>query len=303
VVVAFDIACGECDYCKRQEYSCCDTTNPSKLMEEMYGQRIAALFGYSHLTGGVPGCQAEYLRVPIADVNCLKIPDNVPDEKALYLSDIVPTSYHGTELGGVKEGTTVAIWGLGPVGLLTARWCQIRKAKRIVGIDCVPERLAIAKNLGIELIDFSKEDTVKTLLSMVPGGVDVAIECVGFEWSKTVTHKVERALNLETDTADILTECILCTRKCGTISIIGAYAGFTNHFPIGALMEKSLHVTGGQCFTQKYWKMCLEKIQKGEFDPLFVVTHKGFLSDAPQLFSKFFNREDGIVKVFLRPGK
>jgi len=301
VVVAFDIACGECDYCKKEEYSCCDLTNPSKLMEELYGQRISAIFGYSHLTGGVPGCQAEYVRVPFADVNCLKIPDDLPDEKALYLSDIVPTAYHGTDIGKVTEGSTVAIWGLGPVGLLTARWCQIRKAKRIIGIDCVPERLELAKKMGIEIIDFKKNDTVKTLLAMVPGGVDTSIECVGFEWTKSWTHTLERKFGLETDTSDILTELITCTRKCGTVSIIGAYLGTSNQFPIGALMEKSLHVTGGQSFTQKYWKMCLEKIKSGEIDPTFVVSHKAKLSDTPELYKRFYNRENGVIKLFLRP--
>jgi len=301
VVIAFDIACGECDYCKREEYSCCDFTNPSKLMGELYGQRTSAMFGYSHLTGGVPGCQAEYVRVPYAETNCLKIPDDVPDEKALYLSDIVGTSYHGTELGQVKEGSTVAVWGLGPVGLLTVRWCQIRKAKRIIGIDCIPERLEVARRMGIEVIDFKKNDTTKTLLAMIPGGVDTSIECVGFEWTKSWLSTLEFKLGLETDTSDILTECITCTRKAGTVSIIGVYVGTTNHFPIGALMEKSLHVTGGQSFTQKYWKMCLEKIRSGEMDPTIAVSHKAKLSNAPELYKKFYNREDGVIKVFLRP--
>jgi threonine dehydrogenase-like Zn-dependent dehydrogenase len=270
-------------------------------MEELYGQRISAMFGYSHLTGGVPGCQAEYVRVPYAEMNCLKIPDDVPDEKALYLSDIVGTSYHGTELGQVKEGSTVAIWGLGPVGLLTARWCQIRKAKRIIGIDCVPERLEVARKMGIEIIDYKKHDTTKTLLAMVPGGVDTSIECVGFEWTKSWLSALEYKLGMETDTSDILKECITCTRKAGIVSIIGVYVGTTNHFPIGALMEKSLHVTGGQSFTQKYWKMCLEKIRKGEFDPTIAVSHKAKLSNAPELYKKFYNREDGVIKLFLRP--
>jgi len=301
VVVAFDIACGLCEYCKRQQYTTCDTTNPSKLMEKMYGHRTAALFGYSHLTGGIPGEQAEFVRVPFADINCLPIPDDVPDEKALYLSDIVPTAYHGTELANVQPGTVVGVWGLGPVGLCIARWCQIRGASRIIGIDCVPERLQIAKRLGIETVDFKAQNTVQALQEMVPGGLDCAIEAVGFEWSKTLTSKIERAIGLETDTADILSECITCTRKNGIISIIGAYAGYANHFPIGAFMEKHQLMTGGQSPTQKYWKMALEKIRTGEFDPTFVVSHKLPLSEAPLVYHKFFNREDGVVKVFLRP--
>ena len=197
--------------------------------------------------------------------------------------------------------------------MLTARWCQILKAKRIIGIDCVRERLEKALSLGIEIIDFSKQDTVKTLLAMVPGGVDTSIECAGFEWTKSWMSTIERKLGLETDSSDILTEMITCTRKFGYMSIIGVYVGTTNHFPIGAMMEKALHVagksssctvlrfSGGQSFTQKYWKMCLEKIRSGEFNPLIVVSHKGKLSDAPELYKKFYKREDGVIKVFLRP--
>jgi len=300
VVVAFDIACGVCDFCKREEYTACDTTNPSKEMELLYGDRTSALYGYSHLTGGVPGGQAEYVRVPFADVNCLPIPDEVPDEKALYLSDIVPTAYHGVALGKVKEGSTVAIWGLGPVGLLIARWAQILKAGRIIGIDRVPERLDRARHLGIELINFDQEDTVARVREMVPGGVDVAIEAAGFEYAKTTVHKIERTLSLETDTADVLTECIRAVRKFGIVSVIGVYVGLCNHFPIGALMEKGVTITGSQSPTQKYWKMALEKIKSGEMDPTFVISHKARLADGPILYEKFYNKDE-VIKVFIRP--
>jgi len=302
VVVAFDIACGTCDYCKREEYTGCDTSNPSKLMESMYGHRTAALYGYSHLTGGVPGGQSEYVRVPFADVNCLPVPDDVSDEKALYLSDVVPTAYYATEMGEVSEGSTVAIWGLGPIGLMAARWCQIRKAGRIIGIDCVPERLALAKNrLGIETINFKEQDVLKTLDKMVPGGVDVGIEAAGFEYSTTIRHKIERAVGLETDTADILTEIITAVRKFGRVSIIGVYSGTCNHFPIGAMMEKGLTVRGGQSPTQKFWKMAMEKIRSGELDPTFILSHKSTLAAGPMLYEKFYNRTEGVIKVFLRP--
>jgi len=301
VVVAFDIACGACDYCLNGNFSCCDTTNDSELMEKMYGHRTAALFGYSHLTGGVPGGQSDFIRVPFADVNCLPVPDDIPDEKALYLSDIVPTSYFGVDAGGVKEGSTVAVWGLGPVGMLIARWSQIKKARKIIGIDCVPERLQLARQLGIDVINFKEQDVVKALRDLVPGGLDTCIEAAGPEYSKSLKHKVERALALETDQCDILTECIMSVKKCGTVTIIGAYAGLTNHFPIGALMEKAIHVNGGQCPTQKYWPVCLDYIKSGEMDPTFVVTHKRRLSDGPQLYKQFYNKEDGIMKVFLRP--
>jgi len=300
VVVAFDIACGTCDYCKREEYTCCDTTNPSKLMETMYGHRTAALYGYSHLTGGVPGGQSEFVRVPFAEVNCLPVPDDLPDEKVLYLSDIVPTAYCGAYFGDVREGSTVAIWGLGPVGLLCARWCQILKARRIIGIDCVPQRIQMAKQLGIEVINFKEQKTVPTLLELVPGGVDVAIECAGFEYATTFMHKMERAVNLETDTADIFSEMFTCVRKSGNVSVIGVYAGYANHFPVGQMMEKALKIRGGQSPTQKFWKMALEKIRTGEMDPTFVVTNKAKLSDGPELYKKFSDKA-GVVKVFLRP--
>lgn len=302
VVVAFDIACGMCSYCQREEYTACDTTNPSKLQEAMYGHRSAALFGYSHLTGGVAGGQAQWARVPFADVNCLPLPDDLTDEQCLYLSDVVPTAYHGTELADVKEGTTVAIWGLGPIGLMIARWCQIRKAGRIIGIDCVPERIKCAQQvLGIETINFKEQDVCKTIANLVPGGVDASIEAAGFEYSTTMKHKIERAVGLETDTSDILTEMITATRKNGRVSLIGVYSGTTNHFPIGALMEKGLTMNGGQSPTQKYWKMALEKIRKGELDPTFIITHKMPLTEAANLYGKFYNKEDGVIKVFLRP--
>jgi len=301
VVVAFDIACGKCDYCKREEYTGCDTTNPSKLMEDMYGHRTAALFGYSHLTGGTPGGQADYVRVPWADVNCLPLPADVPDEKALYLSDVIPTAYHSCEFANVQKGSTVAIWGLGPIGLIAARWAQIRGASRIIGIDCIEERLRTAREvLKIETINYKEEDTVKGIFQRVPGGVDCSLECAGFEYPKTMLHKVEIALSLETDTADILTEMITATRKFGNVSIIGVYSGFANHFPIGAMMEKAITVKGGQSPTQKYWHMCLEKLRNGEMDPSFILTHRGKLSDAPKLYNQFYKR-DGVIKCFLRP--
>jgi len=300
VVVAFGICCGRCDFCKREEYTACDKTNPSKLVEAMYGARPAALYGYSHLTGGIPGGQADYVRVPFADYNCLVVPEDVPDDKALYLSDIVPTALHGVVLADVKEGSTVAIWGLGPVGLLAARWAQIKGAKTVIGVDCIKERLDIAKKvLGIETVNFNEEDTCKSILAKVPGGVDCSIECAGFEYSTTWKSKIERALMLQTDTADIFTEMFFCTRKFGSVSIIGVYSGYANHFPVGAMMEKDLIIKGGQSPTQKYWKYCLEKYRSGEMDPLFVVDTRATLKDGPKLYDQFYDKK--ILKVFLRP--
>jgi len=302
VVVAFDIVDGVCEYCKREEYTACETTNSSRLMKDMYGQALTGVYGYSHLTGGYPGGQAQYVRVPFADFNCLPVPDSVPDMKALFLSDVVCTSFHGTEVTNVSEGDVVGIWGLGPIGLLAARWCQIRGAKRIIGIDCVPERLQIAERvLGIETINFKKSDTLKTLKEICPRGLDVGIECAGFRYSKSWTHSVERALKLETDTADILTECIMAVRMFGRLGIVGDYVGYANHFPIGALMEKAIRVQGGQCPVQKYWKKCLKYIESGEFDPTFIVTHTLKIEDMPKAYKQFHNKEDGMIKVFIEP--
>jgi len=300
VVVAFDIACGTCEFCKREEFTACSETNPSLLMETMYGHRCAALYGYSHLTGGVPGGQSEYVRVPFADVNCLEIPANLSDEQVLYLSDVIPTSYHGLELARVNAGDKVGIWGLGPIGIMAARWCQIRKAGRIIGIDSVPERLDFAKKMGIEVLNFKEVNILKSLQEMT-GGLDAGIECAGFEYPKTLTHKVEIAVGLETDTCDILSEMIYAVRPYGRIGIIGVYSGFTNHFPIGAMMEKHILVQGGQSPTQKHWKMCLEKIQSGELDPTFIITHRGTLDQGAEFYKLFHAREQGIIKLFLRP--
>jgi len=300
VVISFSISCGDCAYCKRGETSCCDKTNPSRLMEKMYGHRTAGILGYSHMLGGYPGCQAQYVRVPFADVDLLPIPDDIPDEKALFLSDVVCTAYHSTELCNVQDGDVVGIWGLGPIGLLAARWCQIKGAKRVIGIDSVESRLDVAlTELGIEIIDFSKNDVCQLLSKMAPGGLDCAIDAAGFRYTTSTTHKIERALNLETDSCDVLTECITSLRKFGRLSIIADYVGYTNHFPIGAFMEKHLTAAGGQCPVQAVWHKCLKAIQSGEMDPSFIVTHTGSLKDGPDLYSKFHKKEDGVIKVIL----
>jgi threonine dehydrogenase-like Zn-dependent dehydrogenase len=303
VVCSFNISCGKCEFCQREEFTACKVTNPSVLEETLYGHRTSAIFGYSHLTGGISGGQAEYVRVPFADTNCLLIPDEIPDEKALYLSDIIPTSLFGVDIAQVKKGQSVGIWGLGPIGLMCARWCQIIGASRIIGIDDVPERLELARNfLHIETLDYNEVDVEKELVKMFPDGIDAAIECVGFEYAKTMKHKVERALGLETDTADILTEIIRSVRGFGHVAILGVYTGTANHFPIGSLMERGLTIRAGQSPTQKYWKTSLEKIQSGMLDPSFLITHRTSLEAAPTLYKNFYSKKEGTIKVFMRPG-
>lgn len=214
VVASFQIACGQCEYCKRGLSSMCDTTNKSSVMNALYGHRIAGIFGYSHFAGGFMGGQAEYVRVPFADTNLLPIPDGVPDERALYLSDIVPTSYHACKRAKINKGDVVGIWGLGPIGLLCAHWCQLMGAQRIVGIDHVPERLEFAKQeLKIETINFDEANPVDKVHELVPGGLDKSIDCAGFRYAKGILHKVERAVGLETDTSEMLNEQIKCVKK------------------------------------------------------------------------------------------
>jgi len=302
VAVAFCIVCGECEFCQREEYSGCSRNNPSKTSELMLGEPIMAAFGYSHLTGAIPGGQAEYVRVPLADNNCLKIPDELPDDKALYLTDIVCTGYHAAVMGEVKEGRTVGIWGLGPIGLMCAQWCKWLGARRIIGIDTVKERLAFARDvLGIEVLDFDNVDVVEKIHEMVGGSLDSAIDCVGFDFPQSWMHKLQMKLGFETDTPEICTEMFRAVRKFGNVALIGDYFAYANRFPIGAMMEKCLIVRGGQCPLQKYWKFCLEKLISGEIDPSLLVTHRGSLASAPRFYQMMSDQEDGIIKVFMRP--
>jgi threonine dehydrogenase-like Zn-dependent dehydrogenase len=302
VVVAFDIACGTCDYCRREEYTACDNSNPSDFMDKQYGFRTAGLFGYSHATGGYSGGQAEYVRVPWAEINCLPIPDSVPDDKALYLSDVIPTAYHACMLGQVKEGDIVGIWGLGPIGLLAARWCQILGARQIIGIDGIQDRLYLAqKSLKIDVINYHEKKITDVLKHLVPRGLDVAIDCTGYRFAKGGVHRLQRALFMESDTPEVITECVTALRKFGRLSIIADYIGNANNFPIGHIAMKHLYVASGQSPTQKYWKGCLEKLQSGEFDPGFIITHELSLSDGPTAYQKFNDHDDGCVKVLLRP--
>lgn len=303
VVASFQIACGECEYCKQKLSSFCDRTNPSSLQNAMYGHRDAGFFGYSHFTGGFPGGQAEYVRVPKGNVNLLPIPDGVSDEKALYLSDVLATSYHTVMDTGVNEGDIVGVWGLGPIGMCVAKWALLKGAKRVIGVDRVPERLAFAREkLGIETLDFSQHsDVVKRLQEVVPGGLNVAIDCGTFHQPKTTLHKIEKALMLETDVSEIVNEMIMAVKKGGRCGIIAAYAGYTNHFNIGALMEKGVRLIGnGQAPVHKWWKEILyDYIIPGKFDPTFMITHRVPVEDFPKLYEAFDKREGGVEKVFV----
>ncbi|KAI4523718.1 GroES-like protein [Schizophyllum commune Tattone D] len=303
VVAAFQIPCGHCEYCQKKLSSFCDNTNNSSLQNAMYGQRDAGFFGYSHFTGGFPGGQAEYVRVPRAEVALLPIPDDVPDEQALYLSDILPTSYHAVYDTGVEPGDVVGVWGMGPIGLCVAKWALLKGAKRVIGIDKVADRLAFAESrLGIETVNFTEyKDVPKRIYELVPRGLDVAIDCGTFHEPKTLLHKVQKTLMLETDVPEIVNEMIVSVRKMGRCGVIAAYSGYANGFAIGALMEKGIRFIGnGQAPVLRYWETILnDYIRTGKFDTSFVVTHRIPLDDIVPFYDIFNNRQADVEKVFI----
>ncbi|GLE03716.1 hypothetical protein PINS_up012618 [Pythium insidiosum] len=312
VVVSLCVACGTCDYCKRGAFSECDRTNDSKLFGEMYGgcRGPAAIFGYSRLTGNLPGCQAEFLRVPFADVNLCRVPSAVSSDKAIFASDVLATGLHAATLGRVQQGDVVAIWGLGPVGLMAAKWCQLRGASRVIGIDRVPERLRLARDaFGVETIDrtgLSSQHVVDRLHELLPlatssgGGVDVAIEAAGFRFAQSAGHKVEQTLGMETDSADILLEMAMCARKCGRLAIVGDYLGVANGFPLGHVVQKQLSVASGFVPAQRYFAEIMEALEKRTIDPTVVVSHCVPLHDGPAAYDKLYKFEGGHIKVLLR---
>jgi len=301
VVISCVIACGKCQYCEEKNFSCCDTTNPSREMEHLYGHRTAGLFGYSHLTGGYDGCQAEYVRVPLADINCLKVPIDLSDEKLILLSDVLCTAWHGCELAEIKEGDVVGVWGCGPVGLACQALCKLRGASKVIAIDDVGYRLSVAKSIGCEVINFNEEKVIDTIQKSCPGGLSACIDCAGYRFPKSKLHKIERALNLETDSLDIINEMVIVCKKAGRIALIGDYFAYGNHFPIGPFMEKSITMRGGQVFVQKYWETLLGFIQEGKLDPTFLITHKLPFTKASEGYKMFCNHEDECVKVLLKP--
>jgi len=303
VVVSAVICCGQCFYCKQGQVSLCLNTNPNPALDEIYGHRLAGIFGYSHLLGGFEGMQAEFVRVPLADNNCLKLPDSLPDEKAILLSDIACTGWHANELGEVTEGKTVAVWGCGPVGLMTIMWAKFRGASKIIAIDNLPNRLKLAQDrFGAEIINFSEQDVVPTVQKLCgPLGPDVCIDAVGFRYPKSLPHKAMRGVRLESDTPEILTECIKCCRKGGNLSMIGDYYALSNGFPIGALMEKFITSRGSQVFVQKYWKQLMEYFVQGKVDPSFVITHTMPLEKAEEAYAIFDRKEDNSIKIILKP--
>jgi threonine dehydrogenase-like Zn-dependent dehydrogenase len=308
VVVPFCIACGECYFCQKTLYSLCDNSNPNAAMAaKMMGQATAGLFGYSHMMGGFPGGQAEYLRVPYADVGPIKIESDLPDERVLFLSDIFPTGYMAAENAGIEPGDTVAIWGCGPVGQFTIQSAWMLGAGRVIAIDSIPERLRMAEVSGrAETINYMHEDVYERLMEMTARrGPDRCIDVVGCEAhaSQPVTAMLDlarEAVHLETDRPYVLREAIRCCRKGGTLSVPGVYVGQVG-IPFGASMNKGLTFRMGQTHVQRYLKPLLGKIEAGEIDPSFVITHRVSLEDAPQAYLMFRDRKEGCIKVVLKP--
>jgi threonine dehydrogenase-like Zn-dependent dehydrogenase len=311
VIVPFPIGCGACFYCNRGLWSCCDNTNPKAWIgEKLFGQATAGILGYSHLTGGYAGGQAELLRVPLADVNCQVVPTDLSDHQLVFLSDILPTGYMAAEQCGIQPDDTVAVWGCGPVGQFTLRSAKLLGAARVVAIDDeskVPERLAMARAGGAITIDMHRENVYQRLLELTGGlGPDVCIDAVGMEahGSNALEHAYDRIKNgvlLESDRPAVVRQTIECCRKGGTVSIPGVYGGLADKIPLGAMMNKALTIKTGQTHVHRYVPKLLEHIRAGDIDPSFVVTHRVPLSEAPDAYEMFRTRADGCVKVVLNP--
>ena len=309
VVIPFTISCGHCFFCEQTLFSLCDTSNPNaEVARQAMGQSPAGLFGFSHMLGGYAGGQAEYLRVPYADVGPIKVESNLRDDQVLFLSDIFPTGYMAAENATIEPGDTVAIWGAGPVGLFAMKSAWMLGAGRVIAIDCVPERLELARSFAkAETIDFMHDKVYDRLMEMTHGrGPDRCIDAVGSESHglgtlAAVVDKVKAAAHLATDRPNALREAIMCCRKGGTVSVPGVYVGMLDKFPMGALMNKNLTLKGGQTHVQRYLAPLLERIEKGEIDPSGIITHRIKLEDAPAAYNTFRDKKDGCIKVVITP--
>jgi threonine dehydrogenase-like Zn-dependent dehydrogenase len=308
VVVPFPIACGSCFSCKKGLFSVCENSNPNAWMaEKMWGHSPAGIFGYSHMLGGYAGGQAEYARVPYADVGPLKVPEELSDEQVLFLSDIFPTGYMGADMCNIQPGDTIAVWGCGPVGQFAMKSAYLLGAERVIGIDRFPERLRMAREkVGAETLNYEEVDVREALSEMTGGrGPDSCIDAVGLEAHAPgllgAYDKAKQAVRLETDRPIALRQAIMSCRNGGTVSVIGVYGGFIDKFPMGAIVNRSLTIKSGQCHVQHYMRPLLERIRKGEIDPSFVITHRMKLDEAPEGFAKFLEKQDDCIKIVLKP--
>ena len=308
VVVPFCIACGDCFWCKNGQTSLCDETNPDQhKLEELYGYGGAGLFGYSHLFGGYAGGQAELVRVPHADVGCFVIPEEVPDEQVLFLTDIFPTGYMAADNCDLKGGETVAVWGCGPVGLFALLSAKLLGADRVIGIDRIPKRLEMAREqVGAETLNLDEDDVYERLREMTDGrGPDCCIDAVGLDAHGTgivqAYDAVKRVLGTETDNGTALRQAITCCRKGGIVSVPGVYGGVMDKFPVGAMFGKALTVKGGQTHVHRYLQTLFDHVRNG-VDASFPITHRATLDDAPELYETFRTKSDECVKVVMTPG-
>ena len=308
VVVPFTIACGECFFCKRGYYSGCERSNPDReKAAKLWGNSPAGLFGYSHLLGGYAGGQAEYLRVPYADVGPMKVPEGLTDEQVLFLSDIFPTGYMAAEFCDIQGGETIAIWGCGPVGQFAIKSAFLLGAERVIAIDTVPERLEMARQSGAETLDFMKEDIYERIMQLTQGrGADACIDAVGTEpetmaSADSILDRVKVATFMGTDRPHVLRQAIHCCRNFGVVSIVGVYGGFLDKIPMGSAINRGLTFRMGQTPVQHYMPKLLERIEKGEIDPGFIITHRASLDQGPELYKTFRDKQDGCVKVVMRP--
>ncbi|MCK5933532.1 Threonine dehydrogenase [Fulvimarina manganoxydans] len=308
VVVPFTIACGECDQCKRQNYSVCERSNRNADMaRKAFGHTTAGLFGYTHLTGGYPGGQAEYVRVPYADFAPIKVPNGIPDEDVLFLGDILTTGWQGAMNCDIQPTDTVAIWGAGPVGLFALQSAMILGAKQVVVIDEVPERLQLAADKGAITINFKMESTVERLNELTDNkGPDKVIDCVGMEAhapyeAEHFYDRAKQAVMAESGRPHVLREMIYVCRPGGVVSVPGVYGGIVDKIPFGAAMNKSLTFRMGQTHVNKWTDDLLRRVEEGQFDSRFMITHRGSLEDGPELYKTFRDKTDGCVKVVLTP--
>ena len=308
VVVPFTIACGECFFCKKGFFSGCERSNPNKsTAEKLWGHSPAGLFGYSHMLGGFAGGQAEYLRVPYADVGPAKVPSTLTDEQVLFLSDIFPTGYMAADFCNIQPEDTIAVFGCGPVGQFAIRSAFLLGAHRVIAIDTVPERLALARTAGAETLDFAEHDIYERIQDMTAGrGADACIDAVGTEAESTASFdsmldRAKVATFLGTDRPHVLRQAINNTRNFGTVSIVGVYGGLLDKIPMGSAINRGLTFRMAQTPVQHYLPKLLERIEKGEIDPSFVVTHRADLSEGPDLYKTFRDKADGCIKVVLKP--
>ncbi|MBS1805113.1 MAG: glutathione-dependent formaldehyde dehydrogenase [Acidobacteria bacterium] len=307
VVVPFTIACGNCTSCQDKLWSSCDNSNPNAwIAEKLMGYSPSGLFGYTHMLGGYAGGQAQYARVPFADIGPLKIPDGISDEKAVFLSDIFPTGYMGAENCNIRPGDTIAVWGCGPVGQFAIRSCFMLGADRVIAIDRVPERLEMAREAGAETLNFEEVDILEALREMTGNqGPDACMDVVGMEASGHglvfAMDKAKQFLHTQMDRPIVLRQAILACKKGGTVSVPGVYASFIDKVPMGAYVNKGLTMKTGQTHMMRYMQPLLERIQKGDIDPSFVISHVVPIDQAPAAYRTFRDKQDDCTKVVLKP--